>query len=112
MGIWLYVMKAFERLTEIEVGYFYLGNELGGYRRGGYQSFVMSEQFQKGIGLLEEVALESKVVILCAERLPWRCHRRFIGEELSKRGWLVNHIIDQGRSWVPRGQRNCPPSEE
>lgn len=95
-------------LQEAEVGYVYLGEELGGYRRGKYQSHIHSEAFKKGLEQLEEAARERKTAILCAERLPWRCHRRFIGFELQQRGWRVNHVIDEKRSWVPRerGQGN------
>jgi uncharacterized protein (DUF488 family) len=36
-------------------------------------------------------------VILCAERLPERCHRRFIARSLEERGWKVAHIIEENR---------------
>jgi hypothetical protein len=49
---------------------------------------------------LERIARERKMAFICAERLPWRCHRRFIARELEKRGWQVIHIIDKGRDWV------------
>jgi uncharacterized protein (DUF488 family) len=40
-------------------------------------------------------------VIICAERFPWKCHRRWIARELSKGGWKVIHIIDKGKEWIP-----------
>ena len=85
------------------IDYSYLGSELGGYRRGGYQAFLSTEDFKRGVEKLEGVARERKTAILCAERFPWRCHRRFISIELEKRGWRVVHIIDEKRSWVSRG---------
>jgi uncharacterized protein (DUF488 family) len=79
------------------IGYSYLGKELGGYRKGGYESYVSSQDFHSGLRQLEEIAREETAAILCAERFPWRCHRRFIGGELERRGWRVDHIIDETR---------------
>jgi len=53
-----------------------------------------------GVKKLEKVAWERRAAIVCAERFPWRCHRRFISLELEKQGWQVIHIIDQGRDWL------------
>ena len=79
-----------------------------GYRRGGYQNFTATPEFQMGLKKLEEVARKERVAIICAERFPWRCHRRFIALELEKQGWQVNHIIDQQRDWLPRKRsKNC-----
>ena len=89
-------------LPEAGIDYCHLGGELGGYRRGGYQAFLASEEFKQGLKKLEEIAKERRTAIVCAERLPWRCHRRFIGGELERRGWQVMHVIDEGRSWSPR----------
>jgi len=88
-------------LPEAGIEYIYLGQELGGYRRGGYQNFTATSQFQTGIRKLEEIARKLNTAIICAERFPWRCHRRFIAIELEKRGWQVSHIIDERRDWVP-----------
>jgi uncharacterized protein (DUF488 family) len=91
-------------LRENGIGYLYLGAELGGYRRGGYESFMASEQFTDGLERLEEAAKTRKAVILCSERLPWRCHRRFISRQLMQRGWRVGHVIDEKRSWEQKLQ--------
>ncbi len=84
--------------------YIYLGEELEGYRTKGYEAYIGTEEFKQGLSRLEELACERSVVILCAERLPWRCHRRFIGRELERDGFKVTHIIDKKRVWVPRGE--------
>jgi len=55
-----------------------------------------------GLKKLEKVARERRAAIICAERFPWRCHRRFIALELEKQGWQVNHIIDREKEWLPR----------
>lgn len=81
--------------------YAYLGRELGGYRKGGYEAYTKTSSFLKGLDLLEEKALKKKAVFMCAERLPWRCHRRFIAAELEHRGWRVIHIINAKRTWEP-----------
>lgn len=89
-------------LLEAGIDYIHMGEELGGYRRGGYQDFTTTSEFQSGLQKLEEIARKRSTAIICAERFPWRCHRRFIALELEKRGWQVSHIIDKGRNWVPR----------
>jgi len=82
--------------------YFYLGDLLGGFRSGGYQTFTETETFQKGLRKLEELACEKVVAFCCCERFPWRCHRRFISARLQDSGWQVIHIIDKGCIWVPK----------
>jgi len=81
--------------------YHYLGRELGGFRRGGYENYTRTEEFKQGINVLESIAGTKKTVIICAERFPWKCHRRFIARALQQKGWRVEHIIDKGRVWVP-----------
>jgi len=89
-----------QRFLEKEgIQYFYLGKELGGYRRGGYEEHIQSVSFQKGVEKLEVVAIKIKSTFVCAERLPWRCHRRFIGKVLQERGWTVIHIIEKEKVW-------------
>lgn len=83
-------------------GYIYLGQELGGYRNEGYEAYLETEEFRHGLERVEQLAQGRMAVILCAERLPWRCHRRFIGRELERDGFMVEHVIDEKRRWVPR----------
>ena len=78
-----------------------MGQELGGYRQGGYHVFTNTTEFRAGMRNLAKVAQQQTTAIVCAERFPWRCHRRFIGFELEKRGWEVTHIIDPGKDWLP-----------
>ena len=86
-------------LGEEGIGYFYSGKELGGYRKGGYEAYTQTFDYLHGVELLERLASRCQCAVLCAERLPWRCHRRFIGRSLKERGWKVVHIIDEGRVW-------------
>jgi len=90
-----------ELLTGHGIHYHYLGRELGGYRKGGYEAYTKSKDFTEGLGRLESIAQRSMAAFMCAELLPWRCHRRFIGQSLTARGWEVIHIIDKDRVWQP-----------
>jgi uncharacterized protein (DUF488 family) len=71
--------------------------ELGGYRRGGYEAYTRQRKFGEGVERLEGVAGEKPTVIMCLEGYPSGCHRRFISRELAKRGWRVLHIVGKGR---------------
>lgn len=76
--------------------YIWLGNELGGYRSGGYEEHLKSPEFQKGLEKLEFIAFHKRTAIMCAEKLWFRCHRRFIADELVRRGWEVIHLTEPG----------------
>ncbi|HEX76428.1 MAG TPA: DUF488 domain-containing protein [Dehalococcoidia bacterium] len=105
--IWHFRQQSLTQLlAEVQIDYLYLGDKLGGYRSGGYQAFTTTAEFGQGIEIVETVASQRRSVLLCAERLPWRCHRRFIAAELEKIGWQVKHIIDEKRTWLPRDQIN------
>ncbi len=86
-------------LSERGFNYFYLGKELGGFRKGGYLSYTKSLPYQEGISHLEQIGRESITAFICAERFPWKCHRRFIASTLEEKGWKVVHIIEKDRVW-------------
>ncbi len=96
-----------QSLAEQGLGYYYLGKELGGYRKGGYEAYTQTLEFLMGMELLERMASRCRSAFLCAERLPWHCHRRFIGRSLQERGWEVIHILDEKRVW-----KETAPAEE
>lgn len=89
-------------LEEQGVNYLYLGKELGGFRKGGYLSYTKGIPYQEGISHLERIGKETITAFICAERFPWRCHRRFIALSLEERGWQVMHIIEKERIWRPK----------
>jgi len=89
-------------LQHEKLEYHFLGQELGGFRKGGYLAYIRTEDFIRGIDILESIALQKLSVIICAERFPWKCHRKWIARELHRRGWEIEHIIDKGKVWVPR----------
>jgi uncharacterized protein (DUF488 family) len=83
------------------IRYVYLGEELGGYR-GGYERHMESEGFRSGLGMLQAIASAQVAGIMCAERVPWRCHRMAISYALERLGWNVIHIIESDRLWRPK----------
>jgi len=89
-------------LTTKGIRYIYLGKELGGYRRGGYEKHMQTDAFRQGLEKLGKIARSGNSSIMCAERFPWRCHRRFISLALQERGWEVIHIIDSEKIWQPK----------
>jgi uncharacterized protein (DUF488 family) len=90
-----------QTLGEAGVGYAYLGRELGGYRSGGFEVYTQTYDYLQGVERLERLSSRCRCVVLCAERLPGKCHRRFIGQSLQERGWNVVHIIGENRLWEP-----------
>jgi uncharacterized protein (DUF488 family) len=91
-----------ELLLSNSIKYHFFGPELGGFRKGGYTSYIVTDEFFNGVKMLEDIAKEQISVIACAEKFPWKCHRKWISRELQKRGWTVEHIIDKGKVWTPR----------
>ena len=60
----------------------------------GYADYMETEQFQKGIGRLLDVAAEAgPTAIMCAEAVWWRCHRSLIADYLKPRGVEVLHVL-------------------
>jgi uncharacterized protein (DUF488 family) len=86
-----------EALAEKGIEYRWLGDLLGGFRSGGYQHYMGSEAFRRGLELLLQLASQRKAAVMCAERLFFRCHRRFIADACRSMGWDVLHIVDPGR---------------
>ena len=81
--------------------YQWFGELLGGYRSGGYETYMRETSFQRGLQKVEHLAKEIPTVLICAERLPWKCHRFKISHSLTERGWNVVHIIERDRIWQP-----------
>jgi len=64
----------------------------------GYADYAQTEQFETNLRLLMEVAKTKVTTFMCAEIVPWRCHRSIIGDYLLVRGWDVVSIIDKGHA--------------
>jgi len=89
------------------IRYLWLGELLGGFRSGGYRKYTETEEFRRGVQQLESAAEMGVTAVMCAELLWFRCHRRYISEELVKRGFEVVHIID-GKRTQPHTPRSPP----
>ncbi len=83
------------------IKYFFMGEGLGGYRKGGYASYVLTPEFSNEIDKLIKIIETCLSAIICAEKFPWKCHRRWIARALRKKGWRVIHIIEKDRVWIP-----------
>ncbi len=82
-------------LPENGIAYFWLGEELGGYRREGYEKYMETMSFKEGVRKLLEIAEKSRTCIMCLETDPKYCHRRLIASYLSKKRVRVLHIVKQ-----------------
>ena len=80
-------------LPENGIRYVWLGDLLGGYRRGGYERYMGTPAFREGIDRLLELARRGRTCIMCMERNPKYCHRRFIAAFLESLGVKVIHIL-------------------
>lgn len=81
------------------IDYFYLGEELGGFRKGGYRNYMKTEDFRRGIKKLLEVGEKGKTAIMCSEKLPSHCHRRFISRDLVILSLSVIHIVEKDKTY-------------
>lgn len=94
-------------LAEHQIAYTYLP-ELGGLRHThkdsintgwrnvsfrGYADYMQSDAFSKNVDLVAALAPIERCALMCAEAVPWRCHRSMIGDALLVRGIEVEDII-------------------
>ena len=63
----------------------------------GYADYMGTEEFTRALNLLIDLAQKSKTAIMCAEAVPWRCHRSLVGDALSVRGIEVIDIMGLGK---------------
>ena len=55
----------------------------------GYADFMQKETFSRAIEELADLASQRPTATMCAEAVPWRCHRSLISDALLVRGWRV-----------------------
>lgn len=96
-------------LDRAAIGYVHL-DELGGRRRKqdvepdlnagwknasfkNYADYTLGPAYEHGIAQLVDLAGRRRTVVMCAEPMPWRCHRLLIANTLTARGWTVRHIL-------------------
>ncbi len=73
-----------------------LGWENASFR--GYADYMQTPEFLAGLADLIALAREKSLVMMCAEAVPWRCHRSLIGDALLIRGVDVQDILTGKRS--------------
>jgi uncharacterized protein (DUF488 family) len=96
-------------LKKLHIGYIHIKG-LGGLRHAkkdsvntawrnasfrGYADYMQTGDFKKNIERLIKIAKQKNIAIMCAESVPWRCHRSLIADALQVRGILVKNIMSQ-----------------
>lgn len=107
-----FAKAALERaLRERGIDYLHMP-ELGGLRKSdrdsinlgwrnasfrGYADYMQTAEFWSALGELERLAASRRVAIMCAEAVPWRCHRSLVADALIARGDDVLDIMGPGK---------------
>lgn len=101
-----------ESLPAVGIGYHWM-KALGGLRRPrrespngawrnssfrGYADHMQSAEFNEAVDELVERGQGNDLVIMCAEAVPWRCHRSLIGDALLVRGVRVLDIMSETKA--------------
>jgi uncharacterized protein (DUF488 family) len=63
----------------------------------GYADHMETREFAQRLEELEEQAGQERLAVMCAEAVPWRCHRMLLADALTARGIDVFHILGRGR---------------
>jgi uncharacterized protein (DUF488 family) len=64
----------------------------------GYADYMQTPEFAESLGHLMELASQAPTAIMCAEAVPWRCHRSLIADALTVRGIPVLEILSATKS--------------
>jgi uncharacterized protein (DUF488 family) len=63
----------------------------------GFADYMQTEEFEEGLAQVLALARTKQIAIMCAEAVPWRCHRSLIADALLARGTHVEHILSPTR---------------
>jgi uncharacterized protein (DUF488 family) len=63
-----------------------------------YADHMASRSFGEALARVLEAARSTRTAVMCAEAVPWRCHRQLIADAAVARGWRVLHVIDAGEA--------------
>jgi uncharacterized protein (DUF488 family) len=63
----------------------------------GFADYMQTPEFAAALARLEKLAKTKLCAIMCAEAVPWRCHRSLIADALTVRGHAVEHIMTPAR---------------
>lgn len=61
----------------------------------GYADHMDSPEFAAGLARLLALAAHRPTAVMCAEAVPWRCHRQLLADALVARGVEVRHVVDR-----------------
>lgn len=61
----------------------------------GFADYMQTPEFEKGLEELIHLAEKQITAIMCAEAVPWRCHRSLVGDALMIRGFEVHNIFSE-----------------
>jgi len=70
------------------------GWKVGAFRA--YADFMLTPGFEKIMQEMEQLSASKRIAIMCAEAVPWRCHRQLLADAFLVRGFSVHHIMDNG----------------
>jgi uncharacterized protein (DUF488 family) len=62
----------------------------------GYADHMATAEFREAVDRL--LAFAERTAVMCAEAVPWRCHRNLLADDLFRRGVEVRHIIGAGEA--------------
>jgi uncharacterized protein (DUF488 family) len=60
----------------------------------GYADYMATPEFYDGLDALMRIAGSRETAIMCAEAVPWRCHRSLIADAMSEKGFAVRDILN------------------
>jgi uncharacterized protein (DUF488 family) len=63
----------------------------------GYADYMQTPEFEQAMARLVESVTHQPSALMCAEAVPWRCHRSLLSDALLVRGLAVEHILGVGR---------------
>ena len=68
----------------------------------GYADYMQTDEFRGHLDALVDLARGQTVAMMCAEAVPWRCHRSLIADALTVRGIAVDEIVSDTRTQAHR----------
>lgn len=64
----------------------------------GYADYMQTPEFEQNLKEVIHLAVTERIALMCAEAVPWRCHRSLIGDALLVRGIRVEDIMSETRA--------------
>ncbi|HSU85500.1 MAG TPA: DUF488 domain-containing protein [Chthoniobacterales bacterium] len=68
----------------------------------GYADYMQTPEFKENLEQLIRLAKKDRIAVMCAEAVPWRCHRSLIGDALTVRGIRTEDIMSLTRREIHR----------